>query len=258
MSALDPAAYLRRLDLPGPVEATAEGLRQLHVAHLRTVPFENLDIHLRRPIMLDEWRLVDKVVGQRRGGFCYELNGAFASLLRALGFPVTMLSAGVFGEKGFGPEFDHMLLRVDLEEPWLCDVGFGDLFLEPLRLAVGEVQEQEGGAYRLDPAGEYLVLMRQKGEAWKPQYRFRRTARALSEYKAMCVYHQTSPASHFTQNRLVSMATAAGRVTLSGARLIVTEHGERREVAVEDEAGYARELRERFGIELGERLSLPA
>src|SRR5215210_4041066 len=97
---VDTKAYLRRIGYSGPLDPCAETLRGLHRAHMLSVPFENLDIHLERVIVLDEDKLLSKVVGQRRGGFCYELNGAFAALLRALGFDVTMLAAGVAGEGG--------------------------------------------------------------------------------------------------------------------------------------------------------------
>ena len=85
----------------------------MHRAHLLAVPFENLDIHLGRPISLDQDALFGKIVTRRRGGFCYELNGLFALLLRELGFEVTLLSAGVArADGGFGPEFDHLTLLV--------------------------------------------------------------------------------------------------------------------------------------------------
>src|SRR5919205_541160 len=87
-------AYLRRIDYRGPLEPTAETLRQLHVAHLLAVPFENLSIHAGEPVVLEDESLFDKVVARRRGGFCYEVNGLFSALLRALGFRVEMLSAG--------------------------------------------------------------------------------------------------------------------------------------------------------------------
>src|SRR5436853_6959712 len=112
------AAYLQRINYNGPMKPTAETLRHLHRAHLLTVPFENLDIHLGREIVLDAERIVAKVVEQRRGGFCYELNGAFAGFLVALGFDVKMLAAGVGRADGsFGPLFDHMALLVQLDEP---------------------------------------------------------------------------------------------------------------------------------------------
>jgi len=135
----DVSAYLARINYSGSTVPTCETLRSLHHAHLLTVPFENLDIGLGRPIVLDEDALVRKIVERRRGGFCYELNGAFAALLQAMGFRVSLLSARVSREAGGeSPEFDHLTLRVDLKHPWLADVGFGELFLEPLRIEDGK------------------------------------------------------------------------------------------------------------------------
>src|SRR5689334_2014409 len=135
--------YLDRIGYTGFREPTAEVLRQIHRAHLFTVPFENLDIALGREIVCDEEPFLRKIVDRRRGGFCYELNGAFATLLRELGFAVTLLSGRVPRQDGsLSPEFDHLALRVDLEELWLADVGFGDSFLDPLRLATGAEQQQ--------------------------------------------------------------------------------------------------------------------
>src|SRR5262249_19643128 len=128
-------AYLKRINYAGAREPAAETLRTLQLAHLRTVPFENLSIHAGEPIVLEEAALFGKIVERRRGGFCYEANGLFAALLRALGFQVAMLSAGVANAKGeFGPDFDHMTLMVTLAERWLVDVGFGESFMEPLLL----------------------------------------------------------------------------------------------------------------------------
>ncbi|MBO4260735.1 arylamine N-acetyltransferase, partial [Streptomyces griseorubiginosus] len=93
-------AYLRRLGIEPPAwptAPTADVLLDLHLRHLRQVPFENLSVHLGEEIVLEEKRLLDKVVGARRGGFCYELNGAFGALLAELGFGVTLLAARVHG-----------------------------------------------------------------------------------------------------------------------------------------------------------------
>src|SRR5262245_14904037 len=128
------AEYLGRVGYDGPVDVTPETLRRLHLAHLLAVPFENLDIHLGRPIVLDVDRIFEKIVRRRRGGFCYELNGLFAWLLGELGFDVELLSAQVLDGGRLGPEFDHMTLLVEHEGRWLVDVGFGDSFLEPLAL----------------------------------------------------------------------------------------------------------------------------
>ena len=248
---MDIAAYLKRINYEGPLAPTDETLRRLQVAHLLSVPFENLSIHSREPIVLtDDW-LFEKVVVRRRGGFCYELNGLFAALLRALGFDVTMLSAGVMSPRGeFGPEFDHMALLVRLEERWLVDVGFGDSFREPLLLDKRAEQPQAGSAYRIDDAGDgRLILMRRdRGGEWNAQYRFSLQPRVYADYAEMCHYHQTSPESPFTQRRLCSLATAEGRVTLSQMRLIITRGGERQERELADEREYAETLREHFGV----------
>src|SRR5258705_1418025 len=147
------SSYLRRVGYFGEIEPTENTLRSLHRAHMFAVPFENLDISAGREIICDESRFLHKIVDERRGGFCYEMNGAFAALLRALGFPVTLLSARVGqGDGREGPEFDHMALRVELEEDWLADVGFGDSFVELLRLEPGLEQEQFRRPYRLTSA----------------------------------------------------------------------------------------------------------
>ncbi len=250
---MDTAAYLERIRYHGPLEPTAGTLRQLQVAHLLSVPFENLSIHVGEPIELTDEALFEKIVTRRRGGFCYELNGLFAALLRALGFDVVMLSAAAMRADGsFGPEFDHMALLVNLAERWLADIGFGDSFREPLQLDERGEQAEVRRAYRIDAADEdRLVLMqRDEGGVWKGEYRFSLEPHAYADYAGMCHYHQTSPESHFTQRSVCSLATPDGRVTLSGMRLITTRDGERQERELADEEEYAATLRNYFGIVL--------
>jgi N-hydroxyarylamine O-acetyltransferase len=244
------AAYLERINYHGSLAPNAETLRQLQVAHLLAVPFENLSIHSREPIILDDGSLFEKVVVRRRGGFCYELNGLFAALLRELGFEVEMLSASVANSKGeFGPEFDHMALMVRLEERWLVDVGFGDSFREPLLLDERREQDQDGDAYRIDSVGDrFTLLRRDDAGSWGAQYRFSLNPHVYADYSEMCRYHQTSPESHFTQGRVCSLATPEGRITLSRMKLITTRGSEREERQLEDEQEYAEALRSHFGI----------
>ena len=117
-------SYLTRIEYQGSLEPNLQNLSALQKAHMQAVPFENLSIHYKQPILLNEEALYKKIVEQNRGGFCYELNGLFAWLLRSLGYKVEMLSAGVITDSGgFGPEFDHMTLLVHLEEDYLVDVG---------------------------------------------------------------------------------------------------------------------------------------
>ncbi len=248
---MDVDAYLTRIAYTSSIQPTWRTLRDLHVAHLMTVPFENLSIHRGEPIVLDEEQLYDKIVTQQRGGFCYELNGLFSALLRELGFDVVRLAAGVARDAGgFGPEFDHMTLQVKLDRLWLADVGFGDSFREPLLLEPTVEQQQFDRSYRLTPDGDYLVLQEHNDTGpWTDQYRFSLQPRRLSDYAAMCHYHQTSPQSSFTQRTVCTLARPDGRITLSGRRLIHTRDGQRAEREVTD-AEYLGILRDKFGIVL--------
>lgn len=243
-------AYLERINYQGTLAPNAETLRGLQVAHLLAVPFENLSIHAKEPIVLDDEALFEKIVGRGRGGFCYEANGLFAALLRALGFRVAMLSAEVAGASGgFGPAFDHMALMVTLEQRWLVDVGFGDSFREPLLLDERGVQSQGGDAYRILSDGDYMTLKRRYEGEWKNEYRFTLRPYQYADFAEMCRYHQTSPQSHFTRGRVCSRATVDGRITLAGMRFIETSNdGSRRERTLTSEEEYAALLRERFGV----------
>ena len=244
-------AYLERINYHGSLAPTAETLRELQVAHLLAVPFENLSIHAKQPIVLEDEALFTKIVENRRGGFCYEANGLFAALLRALGFDVAMLSAEVANAEGeFGPNFDHMTLMVSLEQRWLVDVGFGDSFREPLLLDERGEQVQGSRAYRIISDGTHLILMqRDEGNEWMAQYRFTLQTYTYADYAEMCRYHQTSPQSHFTRSRICSRATREGRITLSEMRYITTtKNGGRQERSLTSEEEYAAMLREQFGI----------
>ncbi|MFD9905044.1 arylamine N-acetyltransferase [Streptomyces sp. NPDC059063] len=214
-------AYLRRIGAERPAAPTSQALRELHLAHLRAVPFENLSIHFGEEVALTEKDLVAKVVDDRRGGFCYELNGAFAALLAALGFDVELLQARVHQGPHLGIPYDHLALRVRTTDggDWLADVGFGTHSQLPLDFADRGEQADPGGTFCLvaAPGGDVDVI--KDGE---PQYLLDRRPRALEDFTAGAWFHRTSPTSHFTQNLVCSLLTETGRVTLSGASLTVT------------------------------------
>lgn len=253
---MDVNAYLKRINYHGPLSPTAETLQALQVAHLLTVPFENLSIHRNEPIILDDNLLFDKVVNRRRGGFCYELNGLFSALLRALGFNVTMLAASVARDRDeYTPDFAHMALMVNctpatLDERWLVDVGFGDSFRRPLRLDNSNEQAEEGASYRITPDGEaYIIEECKHGREWQPHYRFRPAPYQYADFSEMCDFQQYSPQSHFTQRRVCSLATQNGRITLSELNFITTTFdGRRQEQQLENEAAYLHALHQQFGI----------
>lgn len=248
------AAYLARIGASA-AEPTEAALHELCERHARTVPFENLSVDLGEPVTLTEDALVDKIVRRRRGGFCYELNGLFAELLVALGYRVTRMAARVF-QDGLvvGPPFDHLTLRVDLDEPWLVDVGFGRHAIYPLRLNEPGDQLDPAGRFQLRPHGSAgdLDLLRDGTRA----YRIEDRPRSLADFRATCWYQQTSPDSMFTRILICSLPVDSGRVTLYGQLLIRTNGDDRTEEHL-TESDTLTAYREIFGIELDRLPRLP-
>jgi len=248
--------YLKRIKYTGPVRQDIGSLRGLQLAHMKTVPFENLDIGLGRPLKIDEQALWEKIVVQNRGGFCYELNGLFAWLLKQIGFEVTYLNARVYDREGnLGIDFDHLALLVQIQdqpECWLADVGFGDSFIEPLSFDDNGEQIQGLRAYRLEHIPEgYDVGQRNYDGTWEKHYFFDLQPHKFpGEYESACLYHQTSPESSFTRGSIISRATPDGRVSLEDGRLILTQNGRRTERLLESKDEYHALLKEHFGVVL--------
>ncbi|MFD9542354.1 arylamine N-acetyltransferase [Streptomyces sp. NPDC060022] len=242
-------AYLERIGADRPARCDAAALRDLQLHHLMTVPFENLAIHGGEDIVLENERLIEKIVTDRRGGFCYELNGAFAALLGALGFRVTLLQARIFGDGGrLGIPYDHMALRVETDDdtgPWLADVGFGDHAVQPLLLEDRTEQEDPIGVFRFRPAPHGDLDLLRGGSR---QFRLDLRPRALADFRAGCWYHRTSPDSYFTGSLVCSRRTGNGRVTLSGRTLITTVRGERHETELDTDAEVLAAYRDHFGL----------
>jgi N-hydroxyarylamine O-acetyltransferase len=244
---MDVDAYLARIGYMSAREPGEETLVALHRAHMLAVPFENLDIHLGVANVLDPEHIFDKIVARRRGGWCYELNGLFGLLLERLGFAVTRYSAAVVLSEPPSPDFAHMTLRVDLDRPWLADVGFGASFTRPLRLDDEGDQERDGKNYRLARSDGRIVL-HEDGVA---QYAFALEPRRTEQFAEMCVLQQTDPGSHFLQAPMCSRATEDGRVSLAGMRLITTTAAGRRERELTSEEEREAVLRDVFGVDLG-------
>ena len=138
--------YLTRIQYKQAVKLNLETLRALHQHHLLKVPFENLDIQWQRPLSLEIQDLFQKIITNNRGGFCYEMNHMFGSLLEELGFKVIKIAAQVHNEQQPGDYFDHMALVVN--DDWLCDIGFGGgSFMQPLLLSNHAPQSDPWGAF---------------------------------------------------------------------------------------------------------------
>ena len=249
------AEYLARIGIDAAkVAADDETLRLLQRQHLMSVPFENLDIHWKRPIVLDTERFYTKIVEGKRGGFCYELNGLFDELLRDIGFKTRLVSARVFNvdSRKFGPEFDHMVIIVSLEgKEYLTDVGFGDFIAEPLWFEPDIEQIDREGTFMITEADNgSFTIAKKSGDAWVPECLFGNKARSLSEFAEMCDFQQYSPDSHFTKGKVCSLMTKTGRKTLTDKAFIQRVNGKRMELAIGSEDEFDRILDEEFQIKI--------
>ncbi|XP_034561691.1 arylamine N-acetyltransferase 2-like [Notolabrus celidotus] len=227
---MDVNTYLTRIGFSGPAEPTLDVLRSVHLCHQLTVPFENLTAHSGGRVQLQLPLLYDKIVTQRRGGFCFENNGLFSWLLGQLGFKVTMLSGQVRSLKTgyYGPPLDHLILVVSLDgKRWLCDVGFGTPgFSTPLSLETSDSQELGHRVYRIREAEGMHFLEWQREEnrgldgEWTEIYKFTLEPRCLEDFAEMCEYHQDSPCSIFFCKTVCMVLKPGGRLTYIGRRLI--------------------------------------
>ena len=243
--------YLNRINAEEPDAPDLNFLNRLHSRHLYSIPFENLDIHRGKEIKLEESSLEKKIISGNRGGYCYELNGMFFLLLKELGFHARMISArGNNGKGGWGPEFDHLAIIVELGDLWLADVGFGENFIEPLKFELNTVQKNLNGSYKIEQYDEeYYKLMRSPdGKEFSDEYIFTLKERKWEDFKDMNLYHQTSPDSHFTKNIVCTIAKPDGRITLTNSKQIVTKNGKRQEIEIKDEKTFMVKLSEYFGI----------
>ncbi|MFC5740085.1 arylamine N-acetyltransferase family protein [Dyella tabacisoli] len=245
--------YLARIGFDGSVVANLDTLRALHKAHMHHVPFENLSIHIGEAISLDLDDVFHKLVVQRRGGFCYELNSLFHALLCTLGFKVKILSGQVFNGETYSAPFSHLLLLLDIAgQQLIADVGYGDSFTEGLPLD-GTPMERLGTWHKVERQGETFTLMQDKGaEGYKAQYRFTLATYDIDAFKDRCHFQQSSPDSPFTQRSICTIATDDGRNSISSNRFIQTVRGVRSERTIEHAPELKQLLLEYFGIRLAD------
>lgn len=245
----DVDAYLRRIGWTGRRPGVdADSLCALQFLHLTHVPYENFDIIAGRPFSLNADDLYDKIVERRRGGFCYEMNILFHRLLVELGFKATILASRILHIEGMGPDCDHMILLVELEQRWIADAGNSRFARYPLALdAPGEQTEGNCTFWFKQEGGEYALWQRDSAGEEALQYAFTLQPRRAEEFIPICQYKWTSPESRFTKTRLCSMVTPEGRMAINGMRLITTVRGERTDRDL-DEEEYRALLRDFYGL----------
>lgn len=242
--------YLDRINYHGKTEVSADTLRALHIAHTLNVPFENLDVYDRKPILLDKESLYKKIVHNKRGGYCFEMNGLFSAVLKELGFKVSdLLARGAY--QGIFTAKLHQALLVEIEdERWLVDVGFGNEGLTaPLLLQEGIDQPQFTQTYRLlkEPKLGY-VLQRKTGDGYADQYAFTLDARCPEDFLVSNHFTATYPDSFFVTTRFCTMPTEKGRITLTEEHFINVENGQVFETKITTEAEFNKYLKEYFGL----------
>jgi N-hydroxyarylamine O-acetyltransferase len=250
------AAYLDRIGHAGPVAPDLATLRAVHRAHHFAIPYENLDVQLKRPVVTDPAAAYDKIVTRRRGGWCYEMNGVLGWALAEIGFKVTRMMAGVRREQdGDIAVSNHLILRVDLPEgPWLGDVGFGDGPLDPYPIAPGPIpgdfpchlEQIEGGWWRLHNHA--------RGGA--PSFDFQVAPADEQAMADRCRWLQSDPASGFVQNAVVQRHQP-GRLLLIRGRTLRTLTAEfTTDRLIVDAADYVATLKADFALDLPEAAAL--
>lgn len=218
--------YLARIGYRGALKPDLATLAALHAAHVNTIPFEGMDPLLGRPVLLDLPSVQAKLVGNRRGGYCFEQNALLRAALEQIGFAVTGLAGRVRWmaplESPLGPK-THMLLKVDLaDSPYIADVGFGACLLDaPLQLKTGVEQRTAMGTFRFDEKdGRFWVNARQPA-GWRTMYVFDLAPQLPSDYELGSFYTSTSAVTPFTSTLILERVATDARYRLVNRRLIV-------------------------------------
>ncbi|HSJ38848.1 MAG TPA: arylamine N-acetyltransferase [Planococcus sp. (in: firmicutes)] len=247
---MDPIKYLKRFDAYPVKENDLQEMARLQSLHMLHIPFENLDVIRKVPIYLNLETIYDKVVNQQRGGFCYELNGLFCWLLKELGFDAKMISATVVKPDGSFAKLDtHTAIIVELDAPYLVDVGFGDSTISPIPLG-GERRRDNSGTYRIVEIETGLYELTQGNEGnEKALYRFSLDEKQLADFHEGCIFNQVSEKSTFTHDDIVTKATPDGRITLTGTTLTRTVDGQKEKQQL-SETEKTEVLEDQFGIVL--------
>jgi N-hydroxyarylamine O-acetyltransferase len=252
---MDIDAYLKRIHYTDELDTTLATLRKLHYQHQLTIPIENLSIHYGQEIILDPDALFDKIITRKRGGFCYELNGLFFEFLQAIGFQVKRVSGRVHDDvNGFHPEFDHLSIIAHVDGiDWLLDVGFGRQFpVYPLLLTLNQIQEDRTGRYKITELDADNLVIKQQNEQgdWIPGYSFTCIPRELADFTEMCHFHQTSKESFFSRNKLCTIVTPHGRITLTDHTLKITDNGQVVDHVIADQQEFEDFLLDCFAIKM--------
>lgn len=216
-------AYFDRIGYRGPRTPNAETLHAITRAHTQSIPFENLNPLLNVPVPIEAEALFEKLVHQRRGGYCFEQNGLLLSVLAQLGYEVRPLRAGtrfVQTDRRLPVGHTHLVVEVRIgHELWISDVGVGSHSLtRALRFALDEPQDTPHDERRFVREGaQYYHQMRQ-GDRWVDLYEFGGEAMHETDREIANWYTSAHPQSRFRHNLIVARALPSGqRISLNNA-----------------------------------------
>jgi N-hydroxyarylamine O-acetyltransferase len=247
--------YLSRIDYRQKPQNNLQTLHQLHKKHVFAIPFEDLDIHLKKPLKIDVNSLYKKIIIEKRGGFCYELNFLFYNLLKEIGFDCQIVSSRMYDKReNLGSQFDHLSIIVKLEEDWLVDVGYGNLFAEPMKIPTkidNYVYKDRDAIYKISHSTEantYILSESRKGYKFKKIYAFETIPRKIEEFYEQIDFKQHSEESYFVKNRICTIPTEEGRITLFNNKFIKTIGKDKEERTIQNDEEFYQIVREEFGM----------
>jgi N-hydroxyarylamine O-acetyltransferase len=216
----------------------------LHRAHAKAIPYENFDVQLQRPIIIDPHAAFEKIVERGRGGWCYEMNGVLGLVLKEMGFDVTRRSAD--GSSAHS----HLFLTVDLDgTTYVCDVGFSDGPVEPYPLVEGSFT-QEGFEFRIETEASGRRRMHNHRFGAAPSFLMGLPDEA--NMAARCQWLQTSPDSLFVKHTVVFRRTHSGILSLIDRTLRTITPSEAKRTVIDSADEYVATLKERFALDMQE------
>ena len=246
-------SYFERIDYNGRTDVSEETLYELHISHTLNVPFENLDVYYKKPVLLDEASLYNKIVKNRRGGYCFEMNGLFSFVLKRIGFRVTdLLARGTLDGIDYTAKTHQVLLVEINDKKWLADVGFGnDGIMAPLHLKEDQDQKQFAHTYHLlkDPTYGY-VLQKKTEDKYVCLYAFTMNECYPIDFIMSNHFTATFPESFFKKMRMCTMPTREGRITLTDTQFKIVKNGSISVTAIENDDRFNAILKEYFKLDL--------
>ncbi|AFM05628.1 arylamine N-acetyltransferase [Bernardetia litoralis DSM 6794] len=248
--------YLRRIGYLQTPQNNLQTLNELHKKHIFAIPFEDLDIHLKKPLKIDINSLYEKIIVEKRGGFCYELNYLFYHLLKKIGFDCHIISSRLYDKReNLGCEFDHLSIFLKIEnETFLVDVGYGSLFFEPMKIPLqinkNYIRKDRDMIYQIDKIDKkkYILSESKNGKKFRKTYAFDTTPREINEFYEQINHKQISEESYFVKNRICTIPTEEGRMTLLNNKFIKTRGNERQEHTIQSDEEFYKIVQEEFDM----------